>query len=167
MMKKRFGAVLVLAGLALMAYGCASYSGARSQMVHGNRVTVQGLVKDWQNYTVYFTGHGRGHPSAVLFKPKDDDRVVIADPTSIPFAAVAHVHSLGTGTIGRVRGTSGHTARQQQQRRQQQQNNRFSQHRFILSVKALNAIGIPAPAGRPENHLSPVCSGRPPWRRPS
>jgi len=47
--------------------------------VHGNRVTVQDLVKDWQNYTVHFTGHGRDHPSAVLFDPKDDDRVVIAD----------------------------------------------------------------------------------------
>jgi hypothetical protein len=78
-MKKHFGAVLVLAGLTLVAYGCASYGGARSQRVYGNRITVQGLVKDWQDYTVYFTGHGRGHPSAVLFKPKDDDRVVIAD----------------------------------------------------------------------------------------
>ena len=160
MMKKRFGAVLVLAGLALMAYGCASYSGARSQMVHGNRVTVQGLVKDWQDYTVYFTGHGRGHPSAVLFKPKDDDRVVIAAPTSIPFAAVAQVHSLGTGTIGRVRGTSGHTARQQQQRKHS------SQHRFIFSVKVLNVMGFSASAGQPANPQFPVCSVLPPWRRP-
>jgi hypothetical protein len=78
-MKKRFGAVLVAAGLVLAVYGCASYGNVRSQMVHGNRITVQGLVKDWQAYTIYFTGHGRGHPSAVLFKPKDDDRVIIAD----------------------------------------------------------------------------------------
>ena len=78
-MKKHFGAVLVLAGLVLAIYGCASYGGARSQMVYGNRITVQGLVKDWQDYTVYFTGHGRGHPSAVLFEPKDDDRVILAD----------------------------------------------------------------------------------------
>jgi hypothetical protein len=78
-MQKHFGVVLVLAALVLTGHGCASYSGSRSQMVHGNRITVQGLVKDWQDYTVYFTGHGRGHPSAVLFKPKDDDRVVIAD----------------------------------------------------------------------------------------
>jgi hypothetical protein len=48
-------------------------------MVYGNRITVQDLVKDWQNYTLYFTGHGRGHPSAVLFEPKNDDRVIIAD----------------------------------------------------------------------------------------
>jgi len=78
-MKKRFGAVLVAAGLVLAVYGCASYGNVRSQMVHGNRITVQGLVKDWQAYTIYFTGHGRGHPSAVLFEPKDDDRVIIAD----------------------------------------------------------------------------------------
>jgi hypothetical protein len=68
-MKKRFGAVLVAAGLVLAVYGCASYGKVRSQMVHGNRITVQGLVKDWQAYTIYFTGHGRGHPSAVLFEP--------------------------------------------------------------------------------------------------
>jgi hypothetical protein len=76
---RRIGAGLVALGFVLVVYGCASYGGARSLMVYGNRVTVQGLVKDWQNYTIYFTGHGRGHPSAVLFKPKNDDRVIIAD----------------------------------------------------------------------------------------
>jgi hypothetical protein len=78
-MKKRFRSILVVAGLVLAVCGCASYGYVRSQMVYGNRITVQNLVKDWQDYTVYFTGHGRGHPSAVLFKPKNDDRVVIAD----------------------------------------------------------------------------------------
>ena len=78
-MKKRFAAVLVAVGLVLALTGCATYTGARSQMVYGSRITVQGLVKDWQNYNIYFTGHGRGHPSAVLFEPKDDDCVIIAD----------------------------------------------------------------------------------------
>jgi hypothetical protein len=77
--KKRFRAVLVAFGLVLAVYGCASYGYARSQMVYGNRIAVQGLVKDWQDYTIYFAGHGRGHPSAILFEPKDDDRVIIAD----------------------------------------------------------------------------------------
>ena len=78
-MKKRFAAFLVAVGLVLALSGCATYTGARSQMVYGNRITVQGLVKDWQNHNIYFTGHGRGHPSAVLFEPKDDDRAIIAD----------------------------------------------------------------------------------------
>jgi len=78
-MKKRFRSILVVAGLVLAVCGCASYGYVRSQMVYGNRITVQNLVKDWQDYTVYFTGHGRGHPSAVLFKPKNEDWVVIAD----------------------------------------------------------------------------------------
>lgn len=78
-MKKFFGTVLVLAGMVLAMYGCASQGYVRSQMVYSNRLTVQTLVKDWQDYTIYFAGHGRGHPSAVLFKPKNDDRVVIAD----------------------------------------------------------------------------------------
>jgi hypothetical protein len=78
-MKKPFGAVFVVAGLVLTLYGCASYGYVRSQMVYGNRITVQSLVKEWQHYTIYFAGNGRGHPSAVLFKPKNDDRVIIAD----------------------------------------------------------------------------------------
>lgn len=78
-MKKRFGPFLALTGLVLALVGCAVYTGARSQMAYGNRVTVQGLVSGWQNYNIYFTGHGRGHPSAVLFEPKDDGRAIIAD----------------------------------------------------------------------------------------
>jgi len=78
-MKKRFRSILVVAGLVLAVCGCASHPYVRSQMVYGNRITVQNLVKDWQDYTIYFAGHGRGHPSAVLFKPKNDDRGVIAD----------------------------------------------------------------------------------------
>jgi hypothetical protein len=77
--KKHFADVLVRLGLLLALSGCAVYTGARSQMVYGNRITVQGLAKDWQNFNVYFTGHGRGHPSAVLFEPKEDGRAVIAD----------------------------------------------------------------------------------------
>lgn len=78
-MKTDLTAALVGVGLFLVLSGCAVYTGARSQMVYGNRVTVQGLVKDWENFNVYFTGHGRGHPSAVLFDPKEDGRTVIAD----------------------------------------------------------------------------------------
>jgi hypothetical protein len=78
-MKGSFAVVLVVAALVFAAYGCASYGTIRSQMVYGNRITVQDLVRDWQNYTIYFAGHGRGHPSAVLFEPTDDDIVMIAN----------------------------------------------------------------------------------------
>jgi hypothetical protein len=78
-MKERLTAFLVLVGLVFALSGCVPYTGARSQMIYGNRVTVQSLVKDWQNYNIYFTGHGRGHPSAVLFEPKDDGRAIVAD----------------------------------------------------------------------------------------
>jgi len=61
-MKKRFGSVLVVAALVLTVCGCASYGYVRSQMVYGNRITVQNLVKAWQDYTIYFTGHGPWSP---------------------------------------------------------------------------------------------------------
>jgi hypothetical protein len=78
-MKKGFSAVLVAAGIILAVYGCATYGTVRSLQVYGNRITVQALVKDWQDYVIYFAGQNRSHPSAVLFKPKDDDTVIIAD----------------------------------------------------------------------------------------
>lgn len=78
-MRKCFLAFLVAVVFVPAVYGCVSHVKVQSQTVYGNRVTVQDLVKDWQNYSVYFTGHGRGHPSAVLFDPKNDDRVIIPD----------------------------------------------------------------------------------------
>ncbi|MBN2034014.1 MAG: hypothetical protein JW836_12110 [Deltaproteobacteria bacterium] len=78
-MNKPFGVVLVLAGLLLTVYGCASKGYIRTRMVHPDQISVQSLLETWQDYTIHFTGHGRGHPSAVLFKPKSDGKVVIAD----------------------------------------------------------------------------------------
>ena len=78
-MRKVFLTFIVAAVLTLSLLGCASNVKVRSRTVHPNQVTVQHLLKDWQNYTVYFTGHGSGHPSAVLFDLKNDERVVIAD----------------------------------------------------------------------------------------
>jgi hypothetical protein len=78
-MKKCFSVFFVAAGIILAVHGCVSYGTVRSLPVYGNRITVQGLVKDWQDYVIYFAGQNRSHPSAVLFKPKDDDTVIIAD----------------------------------------------------------------------------------------
>jgi hypothetical protein len=51
-MKGSFAVVLVVAALVLAAYGCVSYGTIRSQMVYGNGITVQDLVRDRQNYTM-------------------------------------------------------------------------------------------------------------------
>lgn len=77
-MRKCLFALLGAAGLVVALNGCSTQLGVRSQKVYGDRVTVQDLVRNWQEHSVYYAGHGRGHPSAVLFDPKDDDRVIIA-----------------------------------------------------------------------------------------
>jgi hypothetical protein len=78
-MKNPLGIVVVVLGIALAVSGCGTSGGVRSHVVYGNGVTVHDLVTDWRDFTIHFAGHGRGHPSAVLFKPKDDDTVIIAD----------------------------------------------------------------------------------------
>lgn len=59
---------LFVTGCALTQYGRLQ----RSDLSDG--VTVQSLQKNWQNYEVFYSGQHAGHPSAVLFDRKDDDK---------------------------------------------------------------------------------------------
>ena len=40
------------------------------------RVTIEKLQEKWQDYTVYYTGLSLEKPSALLFDPKDDDKLL-------------------------------------------------------------------------------------------
>jgi hypothetical protein len=42
-------------------------------------ITIQTLLKNWQDYDIYYAGLGPDHPSAVVFHPKNDDRGVKVD----------------------------------------------------------------------------------------
>ncbi len=72
--------------LAFLISGCSwlkGYGKIRAQSGPGKRVTIQELRENWHDYTIYYAGyHGKlsiKHPSAVMFDPKKDDRVLVGD----------------------------------------------------------------------------------------
>ena len=64
--------------LALLLFtGCAMTQGVAmlgAPESHGQRVTLQDLVKNWQDYTIYYAGQTPDIPAALLFDPKNDNK---------------------------------------------------------------------------------------------
>jgi hypothetical protein len=72
-------AALILILILFAFAGCAGLSsyGKLYLPVDGkNRVTIQHLVERWQDYDIYWAGVSTHRPSAILFDPKGDDRVL-------------------------------------------------------------------------------------------
>jgi hypothetical protein len=70
--------VLVL----LLLAGCAS--GLSVAMLgtpggYGEKVTIQDLVKNWRDYTIYYAGLTEDIPAALLFDPKNDDKTLLGE----------------------------------------------------------------------------------------
>jgi len=80
-----YPAIMVLL-LVFLTSGCSwlkGYGKLRLQSRHEEKVTIQELKDNWDDYTIYYAGYyGRlsiKHPSAVMFDPKKDDRVLVGD----------------------------------------------------------------------------------------
>ena len=62
--------------------GCASLTGygkIRLQPRHGERVTIQDLQQNWENYTIHYAGLSVSNPAGIMFDPKNDDRTLVGD----------------------------------------------------------------------------------------
>lgn len=68
----------LLLGLALIL-GCAGYGKLSLQFGPDEKVSLQTLVKNWQDYDLLYAGQDLKHPSAVMFDPKDDNRTLTGD----------------------------------------------------------------------------------------
>jgi hypothetical protein len=71
--------LVVFPALLAFLWGCASYGKLRPQKGPGEKMTVEQLVANRQNYHVLFAGVHRKLPSAVLFDRKDDNITVKGD----------------------------------------------------------------------------------------
>jgi len=61
--------------IGVLVSGCAFTQYGRLGLTNRtDAVTVETLVKNWEDYELYYAGVHAGHPSAVLFDRKDDDR---------------------------------------------------------------------------------------------
>lgn len=81
---RRYIPVFFIAGLLLvfLISGCAlrtGYGKFRLQPRDGVEVTVQYLLENWKDYTVYYAGSSIGNPGGIMFDPKGDNRTLTGD----------------------------------------------------------------------------------------
>jgi hypothetical protein len=76
-MKTRFAFGLMLLAASVFLFGCAGYGVLRP--IKAEDVTIDSLVKNWTNYTVYWTGIDIGEPTGIMFDPKADDKALTGD----------------------------------------------------------------------------------------
>jgi hypothetical protein len=84
-----------LARLALLAVivisGCSDYGKLKNQPPYGEQVTIQDLVENLNDYTVYYSGYAVNNPSGILFDPKDDNKILVLSNRWIKFEAQEEV----------------------------------------------------------------------------
>jgi len=81
MKKDKYQAVIALALVFLMS-GCSwykSYGKVRALSRHEEKLTLQELKENWQDYTIYYAGSSVDLPSAIMFDPKRDDKALVSD----------------------------------------------------------------------------------------
>ncbi|MBA7648984.1 hypothetical protein ES703_56776 [subsurface metagenome] len=80
-MDKRKHAYLATIGLALafLVYGCAGYGKFVIQSSPGERVSIEELQKNWNDYTIYYSGLSETRPRGIMFDPKHDNRRLVGD----------------------------------------------------------------------------------------
>jgi hypothetical protein len=72
---KKYSTYLLLLVFAL-ASGCA---GRYPMLGNPGKTDTESLLRNWQDYEIYYAGVHAGQPSAVMFDPKDDGRAIVTE----------------------------------------------------------------------------------------
>ncbi len=77
--RKKINVGLIGALALLLLTGCASLNLPLLEAPgsYGEKVTIQDLVKNWHDYTIYYAGLTEDIPAALLFDPKNDDKTLL------------------------------------------------------------------------------------------
>jgi len=81
MRNHRYLAVMVLVVVFLIS-GCSwyrSHGKVRPLSRHEEKLTLQGLIENWQDYAIYYAGSSAQQPSAIMFDPKMDTNTLTSD----------------------------------------------------------------------------------------
>jgi len=81
MKKYIYPAFIGLVSLFLMS-GCAwlkSHGKVRVLPRHEEKVTIQKLKENWQDYTIYYAGLSVGTAAGIMFDPKNDEKTLVGD----------------------------------------------------------------------------------------
>lgn len=80
--RKHIYPVLLVLLVVSFVFGCAglrNYGKIRPTSGPSEKMTVDELKENWQDYTIYYAGATIEHASALMFDPKNDDRVLVGD----------------------------------------------------------------------------------------
>jgi len=65
--------------LVFLISGCAGYGKIRRQPSRGERITIEQLEENWQDYTVSYNGLKVSTPKGIMFDPKNNETTLVGD----------------------------------------------------------------------------------------
>lgn len=66
--------------LIFLMSGCANYGKFRLESGRIEKMTIQELQENWDNYSIYYADwRGVGWPGGIIFDPKRDDKTLVGD----------------------------------------------------------------------------------------
>ena len=83
--RREYVSIFIMAVLILFMSGCAEYGKLRveSQDVYNantkysEKMTIEKLLKNWQDYDIYYAGYKTSQATGIMFDPKNDGRKLI------------------------------------------------------------------------------------------
>ncbi len=83
--------IFIITALILFVSGCANYGKLRvesrnvniastnSSTKYSEKMTIQKLVNNWQDYDIYYSGYKPSRATGIMFDPKEDDLRLLGD----------------------------------------------------------------------------------------
>lgn len=75
--------ILIGVMIVFLFSGCASmipgYGKLWPQPMRSERVAIEQLVENWEDYVIHYAGLNVGNPAGIMFDPKDDDRTLTGE----------------------------------------------------------------------------------------
>ncbi len=89
--RKEYVSIFIITGLILLISGCANYgklrlesrnvniASTKSSAKYSEKMTIDKLVNNWQDYDIYYSGYRRDRATGIMFDPKKDDLRLLGD----------------------------------------------------------------------------------------
>ncbi len=89
--RKEYVSIFIITSLILLISGCANYgklrvesrnvniASTKSSAKYSEKMTIDKLVNNWQDYDIYYSGYRRDRATGIMFDPKKDDLRLLGD----------------------------------------------------------------------------------------
>ncbi len=89
--RREYVSIFIITALILLISGCTNYGKLRvesrnvniastnSSTRYSEKMTIQKLVNNWQDYDIYYSGYRPSRATGIMFDPKEDDLRLLGD----------------------------------------------------------------------------------------